>query len=180
MANTNYYTRTNHFRVTSEEAYRKYFRCLRVEDLEDFTKIEDGVVYHGFGGYSYIEYCDIEAAIKDVYEEENGEVFDENGDLLDLETALKQTELYDQDGHCIFDECDADSSDELITEIQKLLPDGECFILQEIVHEKLRFVDGFAVVATNKEVKHISLSFFVDSAIKELVGKDNKVTRAYW
>ena len=158
MANTNYYTRTNYFRVTSEEAYRKYFRCLRAEDLEDFTKIEDGVVYHGFGGY----------------------IFDENGDLLDLETALKQTELYDQDGHCIFDECDADSSDELITEIQKLLPDGECFILQEIVHEKLRFVDGFAVVATNKEVKHISLSFFVDSAIKELVGKDNKVTRAYW
>ena len=179
MANTYYYTRTNYFRVTSEEAYRKYFRCLRAEDLEDFTKTEDGVVYHGFGGYSCIEYCDVEAAIKDVYEEENGDVFNENGELLDLETALKQTELYDQDGHCIFDESDADSSDELITEIQKLLPDGECFVLQEIFHQKLKFVNGYAVVATNKEVKHISLSSFVDSAIEELVGKDNKVTRAY-
>ena len=63
MANTYYYTRTNYFRVTSEEAYRKYFRCLRAEDLEDFTKTEDGVVYHCFGGYSCIEYCDVEAAI---------------------------------------------------------------------------------------------------------------------
>ena len=60
------------------------------------------------------------------------------------------------------------------------MPDGECFVLQEIFHQKQKFVNGYAVVATNKEVRDSSLYSFVNSTIEELVGKDNKVTRAYW
>ena len=58
MANYMASARTNYFRVTDEEKYKELFNGLCGEDdIADFTKEENGVVYHGFGSYCSIEYC---------------------------------------------------------------------------------------------------------------------------
>ncbi|MBR2301270.1 MAG: hypothetical protein IKA41_04885 [Bacteroidaceae bacterium] len=41
--------------------------------------------------------------------------------------------------------------------LQKLLPDGEAFILQEVGHEKLCYFVGYAYIVTNKEMKTIDI-----------------------
>ncbi len=69
------------------------------------------------------------------------------------------------------EDADADYG-KMIKEIQKLLPDGECFVLVNSGHEKLRYVSGGAVFATNKEVRYHALLDWVESQAKEL-GTDN-------
>lgn len=62
MANYGCATRTNYFRVTDEERYAKLFSCLQTYDdvMHDFTKEEDGIIYHGFGSYSDFGFLDDE------------------------------------------------------------------------------------------------------------------------
>lgn len=65
MANYMGTTRTNYFRVTDENRYQELFSRLRGEDdIRDFTKEKDGILYHGFGTYGCIE-----------YEDEDGELY---------------------------------------------------------------------------------------------------------
>lgn len=56
----NYYgtVRTNYFRVTDEEKYKKLFENLCSEDdIHDFSETsEDGTILHGFGSYATIDY----------------------------------------------------------------------------------------------------------------------------
>lgn len=58
----NYYctSRTNYFRVTDENAYAELFKSLCSENgVEDFTETdENGVIWHGFGSYGTIDYCE--------------------------------------------------------------------------------------------------------------------------
>lgn len=52
-------TRTNYFRVTNEELYKKLISYLYVSDggpVTDFSKEIDGVLYHGFGAYGSIDF----------------------------------------------------------------------------------------------------------------------------
>ena len=51
MATYYSYTRTNYFRVTSEEKYSELFsRLVGYDDcIEDFTQTENGITLHGFG-----------------------------------------------------------------------------------------------------------------------------------
>lgn len=59
MANYAAVSRTNYFRVTDEEAYQKLFSRLTSESgIEDFTEERDGVLWHGFGAYSTIDFGD--------------------------------------------------------------------------------------------------------------------------
>lgn len=71
----NYYAtvRTNYFRVINEEKYQKIFSKLSGEDtIHDFTKEENGVIYHGFGSYGCVEYLnededyDFDAFLKEI------------------------------------------------------------------------------------------------------------------
>ena len=50
-------SRTNYFRVTDEEKYTKLFANLVCDEDEvyDFTKVENGVTLHAFGGYGSID-----------------------------------------------------------------------------------------------------------------------------
>lgn len=51
--------RTNYFKVTDEERYAELFANLVASDgdeVEDFTKEENGVILHGFGAMSSIDY----------------------------------------------------------------------------------------------------------------------------
>ncbi|MBQ7818584.1 MAG: hypothetical protein IJ341_02685 [Bacteroidales bacterium] len=59
MANYYGFAKTNYFRVTDEDRYAKLFSHLVVSDgdmLDDFSKEENGVVFHGFGAYSSIDF----------------------------------------------------------------------------------------------------------------------------
>lgn len=59
MANYTCASRTNYFRVTDEAEYEKLFNCLCSEDsIEDMSKTRNGVIYHAFGSYGSIDYCD--------------------------------------------------------------------------------------------------------------------------
>lgn len=55
MANYCATARTNYFRVTDEEKYSQLFSHLT--DVQDFTRSENGVVFHGFGSYESVEYA---------------------------------------------------------------------------------------------------------------------------
>lgn len=59
MANYECTVRTNYFRVTDEKRYEELLNGLCAEDnIHDFTKVKDGVLYHGFGSYGSIDYID--------------------------------------------------------------------------------------------------------------------------
>ncbi len=59
-----------------------------------------------------------------------------------------------------------------LTELQKILPDGEAFIYQETGYEKLRYVTGFAYIVTNKTIEWVSLEDSIMAKAKELLGED--------
>ena len=59
-----------------------------------------------------------------------------------------------------------------LTELQKILPDGEAFIYQEVGYEKLRYVTGFAYIVTNKTIEYISLEGSAMAKAKELLGEN--------
>jgi len=66
--------------------------------------------------------------------------------------------------------------DIFLHELQKILPDDEAFIYIESGHEKLRYVDGCAVVVTSREIKNKCLISWTEDTVKELLGEDNTVT----
>ena len=130
-------TRTNYFRMTDEEKYQEIFKHLVTNgEIKDFTKEQDGVLYHGFGTYDGIDY---------------------------------QVDLEDEESEYDFER--------FIEELQKILPEDEAFIYQETGYEELRYGDGYALVVTSKEVRSEFISSWVKETVKELLGKDNKVTK---
>lgn len=65
MANYTTSARTNYFRVTDEKKYIELFNRLVADDsIEDFTRESSGILYHGFGSYSTIDYL-VETDSKD-------------------------------------------------------------------------------------------------------------------
>lgn len=57
MANYLAVSRTNYFRVTDEKRYQDLFEHLVAgSEIEDFTRTRDGILYHGFGAYSSIDW----------------------------------------------------------------------------------------------------------------------------
>lgn len=129
MANYMGTCRTNYFRVTDEEKYQELFSNLVAEDnIHDFTRVKDRVLYHGFGSYDSITY----------YDEES-------------------------------DECDFDF---FLDELQKILPDDEAFIFMESGYEKLRYVTGYVVVCTSKEIKSMNMSSWAIVEARKMLGND--------
>lgn len=100
MANYNGASRTNYFRVTDEEKYDELFNNLTAEfGIEDFTKNVDGVIWHGFGAYSSIDYL-----YKDDSEEyDEDEDYEYNFDMFleELQKILPDNEafIYMESGH---------------------------------------------------------------------------------
>ena len=69
--------------------------------------------------------------------------------------------------------------DEFITELQKILPDDEAFIYMESGYEKLRYVTGFILVVTSKEIKSMSLDSWAKEQAKLLLGNDFETRMEY-
>ena len=136
MANYMATARTNYFRVTDEEKWQELFNGLCCEDeIHDFTEERNGVKYHGFGAYDFINY-------------------------------LGGNE----------EECDWEK---FVTELKKILPDDEAFIYIEVGNEKLRYVNGFVIVVTNKKIKSMSLDNWAEEQTKLLLGNDFKTRIEY-
>jgi len=56
----------------------------------------------------------------------------------------------------------------LNTTVQKILTDDSAFVFVEAGHYKLNFVDCFAIVATKKAIRTISLDESIASVLEEL------------
>lgn len=52
--------------------------------------------------------------------------------------------------------------DEFFKEMQKILPDDEALIFMAAGHEKLRYIIGFSLIVTNKDIQYINT---IDNAI---------------
>ena len=61
---------------------------------------------------------------------------------------------------------------DFIDELRAILPDNECIVYIESGHDKLRDVYGYAIIATNKEIREESLSDFAQRSIEQMLGKD--------
>lgn len=64
-----------------------------------------------------------------------------------------------------------------LAELQKILPDDEAFMYFESGYEKLRYVSGFTIVVTAREIRSMALDTWAKAAAKELLGEGfNTVT----
>lgn len=75
----------------------------------------------------------------------------------------------------IVEEDEEDTSggiDGFITELQKILPDDEVFVYEEVGNEKLCYLVGLVVVATKDTVKSNELAYVAKNLAKEMVGKE--------
>ena len=66
------------------------------------------------------------------------------------------------------EEDDEPSQDYMVDCIRQLLPDGECFVYMSAGAEKLRYVAGWAVIATKSDVRSIDLSDWIYVKAHEL------------
>lgn len=97
----NYYanSRTNYFRVTDEDKFAELFANIVCDDdeVKDFTKVEDGIIIHAFGGYGSINYQ------KPNNSGESDEDYDYDFDsfLAELQKILPEDEafIYTECGH---------------------------------------------------------------------------------
>lgn len=62
--------------------------------------------------------------------------------------------------------------DEFLMELQKILPEDETFMYFESGYEKLRYVTGFSVVVTRKEIVSENINNWAIRKAKELLGND--------
>lgn len=66
--------------------------------------------------------------------------------------------------------------DEFVSELQKILPEGEVFIYLESGHEKLRYIYGMALIATKDDVKHVEITNQAELIARELLNNPDFVT----
>lgn len=67
--------------------------------------------------------------------------------------------------------------DEFEKELSKLLPDGEAVVIQEVGHENLRSLTGFASIITNRGIRGIDLTREAIRIAEELVGNPDYSTQ---
>ena len=181
MANYDFTYRTNYFRVKDEDAYQEFIKHIRnISPTEDFSKIKDGIVWHGMGGYDCTpEYIDLPLeteTIKNMLENDK-KFYDRNHNLIpENGKTLNDYELiFNEENEIVYDIDDAyqdDSFDRFLDELQKLLPDDDCFVYMESGHEKLRYVTGYALVMTSTTRKEMSLDTFINNTVKNLFGEN--------
>lgn len=149
MATCRCASRTNYFRVTDEEEYRKLYEGLRCEDrIDDMTKTDgNGVVWHGFCSEGFIGWL--------------GEERDDWNDRDEEEDYADE---------------DPDISG-FIERLRKILPEDEAFILLTIDREGLRYVCGSAHVATRDESKYIDLTETALNTARRMLGDKDWTTR---
>ena len=105
-----------------------------------------------------------ESDIEDFTEERDGVLYHGFG-------TYGSVEYLDEDENYNFDL--------FLNELQKILPDNEAFMYFESGYEKLRYVIGYAVVVTSKEIAYENIGDWAISKAKELLGSDFKTKIDY-
>ena len=194
MANYECAYRTNYFKVTDEEQYKKLFSRLSGDDVESFDDAEHPE-QHGFGGFGHLEYRNIPTVNEWMSKPEHAKpavFFKETcvngnwiwapisnpdpeviGTLYVYETIEKEDEY---EIRICEDESDVDINDdgilEFYQELQKILPDHEAMIYMEAGNEKLRYVVGWVTIVTNKEIRFINMKDVALRTVKDMLGED--------
>ena len=83
------------------------------------------------------------------------------------------------DVECYDEENDEYYFDEWLSKLQEIIPDDEAFILESSGYEKLRYVTGWVVVVTRKEIASISCDSWAKKKAKELLGEDFETQTDY-
>ena len=83
----------------------------------------------------------------------------------DIDCYDEENEDYDFDGW--------------LNKLQEILPDDEAFILESSGYEKLRYVTGWVVVVTRKEISGMDCDTWAKKKAKELLGQDFETRTAY-
>lgn len=95
----------------------------------------------------------------------------EDGTILHGFGSYGEIEYYPPE---LENEEDCDSTDldihNFYRELQKILPDNEVFILEQIGDENLRYLTAYAHLVTNKEIRQIVLHEEIKNMAKELTG----------
>lgn len=96
MANYINFTRSNYFRVTDPEAFKRIINCVITDEdsLELWERTENGTTYYGFGAYSSI--CGLQPEAEDT--DNDGEfeveaVYEALSKVVDPDDAIIITEI---------------------------------------------------------------------------------------
>lgn len=76
-----------------------------------------------------------------------------------------------------YDEDDEQDINDFAHELQKILPDGEAFILFEGGNEKLRYVTGTAFVVTKDDTEFVDIKNGAINAARRMLGDDKWCTK---
>lgn len=198
MANYTGMVRTNYFQVTDEQRYQELLNGLTAEaEIYSWDKAgKDGVLWHGFGSYSSLEYGGSFKTVKEVLSEiEHPESVDfaldeeinddpEWGSVKILANPLSEEEQenlyvyhirnFENDKTILYiseyphDYSTADM-DMFYEELQKILPENEAFIVQEVGNEKLRYLIGEVTIVTKNEIKYLSVDEIARKEAKKML-----------
>lgn len=138
----NYYSmcRTNYFSVTNEARFREIINKCSGEDECVLIQCEEDKSKFGF-------YC--ECNLTGLFESTNESACE----------ACEDKACYD----CGYVDYDG-AFDNLLKELQKILPVGEAIIITEVGNEKMRYLSGFCTIITKDKISWLDLR---DLALKK-------------
>jgi hypothetical protein len=123
--------------------------------------------YNAYSRTNYFKVTDVEK-LKMLLAQTSGdvEVWEEDGKVA-FGAYDKLTSYYDEKN---------DVDMEIFPELQQLLPEGEVVVIQEVGHEKLRYLVGEAYIITKDTVEVINLDTFITAKVNEFFpGKEIKM-----
>ena len=161
--------RTNYFRVKDEKKFQKIVNGLRGEDLHIECTKEGVYVIYGSNGFEYVPLPSEDKEFLEKYEQLNGEVYDKDGNPITKENIDDFSEIYDKNGNAVYDDCDYGEVDEFYEGLQTVLPDDEVFVYMEAGNEGYRYVTGYAVLVSNREIKYVSLDDAIKTEAKKMI-----------
>lgn len=185
--------RTNYFHVTDEARYQEL--CKGLHDCDKPTQLNGPASQDPHVQWRLtnprsddhrIWYKDTDGNLKLYVEGEIDldsilTVYDEKGNIIYTRTDGKDDRIL----HCIIghgsldwsgenledEDADLDSDfDTFLKELQKILPDDEVFVYQEIGHEKHRYLVGYGLVVSKTDVKSLSIDDWCTETAREMVG----------
>lgn len=71
-------------------------------------------------------------------------------------------------GEILYEGIPLTDSEEFQTEMQEILPDGEAFVLEEVGHEKLRYLSGVAYIITKHDNDCIDFDTFIRKKVHDM------------
>ena len=171
MADYIAYGRTNEFCVTDEEKFKKLLKGFPSGTQIDISIDDHNVIRHFIGSLNGpLEWYKAASDVPDIKEMIINETdfYDRNGELIPAGTDLDNCEeLYDKDGNLLFDRFDPDDGDcdltNFVKKLQNILPPKEAFVYIEAGHERLRYVGGYAIFATNCNIESTSFEKWAEN-----------------